>query len=149
MIIEDTRNKAGKHENKHKHWDKTGLKWLRSSLPFGDYWPTPKVAIDTKQDIQEIAGNMCGAAKEKRRFRAECEKARDAGCKLIYLIEDHRYERIEDLYGKKIWIHTGQVIPGDQLALAMLTVQSRYGCEFWFCDPADSGRIIQELLNDG
>ena len=148
MIVEDTRQKAGKHENKHEHWAQTGTAWIRSALPFGDYWPTPRVAIDTKENIQEIAANMCGASKEKTRFRKECTKARDAGCKLVFLIEDKGYSGINDLWGQKIWIHTGQVIPGDQLAKAMLIMQERYGIEFRFCSPEDSGRIIKELLED-
>lgn len=146
LIIEDTRNKKDKHENKHRYWVKTATPWIRASLPFGDYWPTPKVAIDTKQDIQEIAANLCGAGKEKRRFREECKKAQDADCRMIFLIEDKRYDSVEDLYGKKIYIHSGQIIPGDQVALAMRTHEERYGCEFWFCNPEDSGKIIAELL---
>lgn len=148
MIVEDTRQKTGKHENKHEYWDKTGTAWARSGLLFGDYWPTPQVAVDTKENIQEIAANMCGAAKEKARFRKECTKARDAGCKLVFLIEDRSYSNVNDLWGQKIWIHTGQVIPGDQLAKAMLIMQERYGIQFRFCAPEDSGRIIKELLDE-
>lgn len=146
MIIEDTRQKADKHENKHKYWAEVGAGWLRSGLPFGDYWPAPKIAIDTKQDILEVAANMCGAAKEKKRFREECKKAKEAGCKLVFLIEDSRFRTPDDLFGKKIWLHNGQVIPGDQIALAMRIHEERYGCEFWFCCPEESGRVIKELL---
>ena len=52
LIIEDTRNKDGKHQKKHDYWNETGVGWLRSALPFGDYCPAPTVAVDTKQDIQ-------------------------------------------------------------------------------------------------
>ena len=145
-IIEDTRQKTGKHENKHKYWDEIGTPWLRSALPFGDYWAAPRVAIDTKQDIQEVVANMCGAGKEKARFRRECQKAQAAGCKLIILIEDKRYNVPEDLLGTKIYILNGQTIPGDQAYLAMKMHEERYGVEFWFCDPAESGRVIKELL---
>jgi len=149
LIVEDTRQKDGKHENKHRYWDETGTAWIRSALPFGDYWPVPKVAIDTKQDIQEVVANMCGASKEKQRFRKECQKAKAAGCKLIFLIEDKRYAVPEDLIGKQIYILNGQTIPGDQAYLAMRMHEERYGVEFWFCDPAESGRVIKELLDDG
>jgi ribosome-associated protein len=146
MIVEDTRQKADKHENKHDYWNAAGVDWLRSALPFADYWPTPRIAIDTKQDIQEIAMNMCGAGKEKKRFREECKKARDAGCKLVFLIEDSRYSGPEDLIGKKIFIHSGQILPGDQVAMAMRMHEERYGCEFRFCSPEDAGRLIVEIL---
>lgn len=145
-IIEDTRQKASRHETKHKYFDAQCIPLLRCALPFGDYVAAPKIAVDTKQDISEIALNMCSSAKEKTRFRNECVKAKEAGCKLVFLIEDSRYDTVEDLYGKKIFLHNGQLISGDQLATAMHIMQERYGCEFWFCSPQDAGRIIEELL---
>lgn len=147
-LIEDTRQKASKHETKHKYFDSHNIPLLRCALPFGDYAAAPRIAIDTKQDISEIALNMCGSAKEKTRFREECVKAKEAGCKLIFLIEDARYENVQSLYGKQIFIHNGQTISGDQLATAMHVMKERYGCEFWFCDAKESGRIITELLED-
>lgn len=149
LIVEDTRNKTGKHENKHDYWNRTGTEWIRSALPFGDYWKAPRIAVDTKQDIQEITANMCGAAREKKRFREECKKAQAAGCKLVFLIEDKRYHVPEDLLGKRVYILNGQTIPGDQVCMAMRMHEERYGCEFWFCDPAESGRVIEEILKDG
>ena len=148
MIIEDTRNKTGKHENKHAYWNENGVIWARSALLFGDYWPTPKTAVDTKQGVQEIALNLCGAVKEKRRFDAECKLARDAGTKLVFLIEETAYNVPEDLCGRRVWLHNGQTVPGDQIYLAMRMHEERYGCEFWFCDPDESGRVIQEILNN-
>lgn len=145
-IIEDTKQKIGKHETKHKYWNEHGVHFIRSGLPFGDYIPAPKIAVDTKQDISEIGMNMCGAGREKHRFMEECKEAKNCGCKLFFLIEDKRYQCIEDLFGKQIFLHSGQVIPGDQLATAMFTMSFRYGCEFWFCDPKESARIIMELL---
>ena len=150
-IIEDTRQKADKHEKKHQFWADIGVTYMRSALPFGDYAPVPKVAVDTKQDITEIGANMCGNGREKHRFAAECKKAKDLGCKLIFLIEDKRFADINDLYGKQIHLHNGMTIPGDQLATAMHTMSGRYGCQFMFCDPSESGEVIIKLLeaNDG
>lgn len=145
-LIEDTRQKEHKHETKHRYWSSHGINVVRSALPFGDYMAVPKVAIDTKADIKEIAGNMCGNAREKKRFAEECKEARDCGCKLIFLIEDSKYKRIENLYDTTIYLHNGMVIPGEQLATAMFTMQGRYNCEFRFCDPKDAGQKIMELL---
>ena len=145
-IIEDTRQKKDKHALKNEFWASDGVNVIRSGLPFGDYWPVPSVAVDTKQDIAEIAMNLCGSSSETRRVREEVKKARDAGTKLIFLIEDGRYESISDLYGTKVWLHNGRTIPGDQLATSMHIMEKRYGCEFWFCSPDDAGRIIEELL---
>ena len=145
-IIEDSRNKVGKHELKHQCWDNDGVAVIRSALPFGDYIKAPKIAIDTKQDLAEIGNNMCGAVAEKKRFAAECIKAKEAGCKLIFLIEDRNVNTIENLYGKQLYLHNGRLLSGDQLATAMHVMSGRYGCEFMFCDPTDSARIIKELL---
>lgn len=148
-LIEDTRQKKDKHALKNRIWESEGVHVVRCALPFGDYMAVPKVVVDTKQDILEIAGNLCGCASEKRRVREEIKKANDAGCKLIFLIEDKRFHEIDDLYGRKFRLHNGQTIPGDQLAVAMTVMQERYQCEFWFSDPKESARVIRELLEDG
>lgn len=145
-LLEDTRQKADKHKTKHEYFAAEQTDVIRCALPFGDYAPPPKVAIDTKQDASEIAYNMCSSSKEKARFRRECVKAKDAGCHLIFLIEDSRFNEISDLYGTQIFLHNGQIIPGDQLATAMHVMSERYGCEYLFCKPEDAGRIIMDLL---
>lgn len=145
-LLEDTRQKATKHENKHRYFAAESIDVIRCALPFGDYAPPPKVAVDTKQNISEIAYNMCSSSKEKTRFRKECIKAKDAGCKLFFLIEDKNYMQINDLYGTQIQLHNGQVVSGDQLATAMNIMSERYGCEYRFCKPEDAGRIIRQLL---
>ena len=66
----------------------------------------------------------------------------------MFLIEDGRYLNIADLYGEKIQLRSGLTINGDQLALAMDTMAGRYGCEFRFCRPEDTGRIVKEILQN-
>ena len=148
-IIEDSRQQAGKHQTKNDWWQQNGDQVLRSKLPVGDYSLPPKVAVDTKQDIKEIANNMCGNAKEKRRFREECKLARDIGCKLVFIIEDPHFESIDSLYGKKIWMMSKRTIPGDQLATAMHTMSNRYGIQFIFCDPSETAELINKILLKG
>ena len=147
-LIEDTRQQAGKHENKRKAFEEAGAKVIRSKLPFGDYALAPTTAIDTKQDIKEIAQNMCGSAREKSRFREECKLAKDSGCRLIILIEDERLQSSAELIGRKVQLHTGRLIDGTQLARAMAVTSERYGVEFMFCNPKDTGRLIMEMLTE-
>ena len=147
-IVEDTRQQAGKHANKHTAFKEAGAKVIRSKLPFGDYALAPTVAVDTKQDVKEIAMNMCGSAKEKARFREECKLAKDSGCRLIILIEDPRLNSSADLIGRKVQLHTGRLIDGTQLARAMAVTSERYGVEFMFCDPEQTGKMIMELLTN-
>lgn len=91
---------------------------------------------------------MCGSMKEKRRFAEEVKGARDAGCRLVFVVEDGRYTGTGDLYGERIHLHTGQTINGDQLALAMETMTARYGCEFRFCRPEDAGQVVKDILSE-
>ena len=78
-ILVDSRQKKGKHDLKHEQMMSAGINLIRCALPWGDYIAAPRVAVDTKQDILEIAGNLCGCASEKRRVREEIKKANDGG----------------------------------------------------------------------
>ena len=88
FIIEDTGQKVHQHDIKNNDFVNMGISVIRNKLPFGDYALPPKVAVDTKKNMEEIAGNICGARTEHTRFKNECIKARDAGCKLYFLIEN-------------------------------------------------------------
>lgn len=149
VIIEDTRQKADKHALKHASFDADGDIIFRSRLLIGDYALPPKVAVDTKEDITEIAYNMCGSAKEKKRFAKNCYTAKLSETKLVYLIEDGRFDSINAIIGHTIHLHNGMDIPGEQLAKAMYITMSRYGVEFRFCDKKDTANIIKEILKDG
>ena len=148
-IIEDTRQKPNNHVKKHADFtDIFHTRIIRSKLVVGDYALPPKRSIDTKQDISEIAANMCGSSIERKRFTRECKIAKDIGCQLFVLIEDKRFHSIDDLYGRDVWILSKpkRKIQGDQLAVAMLMMSERYGVEFLFCDPDDSAEVIYNLL---
>lgn len=147
IIIEDTRQQKGKHELKHDYFSANDIRLVRCALPFGDYAPVPPVSVDTKKDMDEIAMNICG--KEHKRFINECKAARDAGCKLVILVENrlgittmgevHKWINPRAIYSDKC-------VQGDRLQKAMETISERYDVEFRFCVPEDAGRIIQEIL---
>jgi len=152
VIIEDTRQQKGKHEIKHGYFGKNGVSVLRSKLPFGDYALPPTIAVDTKENMSEIAGNMCGTTKEHIRFREECKKARDAGCKLVILIENtDGIKCVNDVFQ---WENpradfSRTACTGERLARTMLTMSERYGVAFEFCTPSESASRIMEILNNG
>jgi ribosome-associated protein len=147
IIIEDTRQQKGKPELKHDYFSANDIRLVRCALPFGDYAPVPPVSVDTKKDMDEIAMNICG--KEHKRFINECKAAKDAGCKLVILVENrlgitamgevHKWINPRTIYSDKC-------VQGDRLQKAMETISERYGVEFRFCVPEDAGRIIQEIL---
>ena len=87
-IIEDTRQQAGKHKYENKQLEALGAKILRSKLPCGDYALMTKmsVVVDSKKDMQEIVGNICG--RQHERFRRELRLAQENHIRLIVLIEN-------------------------------------------------------------
>lgn len=149
VIQEDTRQKTDKHNLKHKWFESSGVKVIRSKLPFGDYAPVPPVSIDTKENMDEIAGNICG--KEHRRFINECKAARDAGCQLFILVENT--VGIADVTQVHKWvnprvIYSPRCVQGPRLQKAMETISERYGTIFLFCTPEQSGEIITGILSN-
>lgn len=184
ILLEDSRQQVGKHDLKHKWFEEHGIEIRRTKLYAGDYClPTnQKVCIDTKKDIQELVADVC--SKQHERFRAECERAKEVGIKLIVLVEnegeclgykkDIYNEPISDLKQLHSWKNprlfimkkTNKIIGyhkngkpkfqvvqaypnatrGTTLAKACYSMQQKYGVEFLFCKPEESGAKIIELL---
>lgn len=126
------------------------MELLRCKLPFGDYAAPPRISIDTKENMNEIAANICGS--EHRRFIDECKAARDAGCQLVILVENevgicsisqvHTWVNPRSIYSPKC-------VQGPRLQKAMETISERYGTKFMFCRPGESAEKIVEILNYG
>lgn len=147
-LIEDTRQKSGKHEVKHQHFEALNVELIRCKLPFGDYAPVPPISIDTKENMDEIANNICG--KEHKRFINECKFAKAAGCHLYILVENNL--GITDLSQVHTWAnprscYSDKCVQGPRLQKAMETITERYGVTFLFCSPADAAGIIWELIS--
>lgn len=149
VIIEDSRQRKGKHEKKRQYFLDQGHIVVRQQMKWGDYGLYPSVVVDTKQSIIEIAQNLCGNISERTRFAEEMKGAKLAGVKLVFLIEDKRFDAISELYDTKMKLHSGKVVRGEQVATAMSICESRYGCEFHFCSPEEAGHKIIEILEGG
>lgn len=146
-IQEDTRQKNDKHNIKHEAFASMSISLVRCKLPYGDYAPVPPVSVDTKENMDEIANNICG--KEHQRFINECKGAKEAGCKLYILVENEL--GITDLSQVHIWqnpraIYSPKCVQGPRLQKAMETISERYGVTFMFCHPNDSAKIITEII---
>ena len=151
-LIEDSRQQKGKHEQKHKDFADMGVNLLTNILPYGDYAYPPKVSVDTKRNMEEIAQNIGGAASEHQRFKRECIKAKECGGKLIILVENT--DGITCVNDVHKWINPELVyrpraITGERLEKAMKTMSERYGVQFEFCTPEQSAKRIMELLENG
>lgn len=192
LIIEDKGQQADKHILKNSYFDNNYVEVLRAPLPVGDYimatekvldaikrktarkleikkmdfLGTYDVSVDTKKDMQEIIGNVCG--RQHERFRDECILAQNNGIKLYVLIENtdgikciedifkwrnprlERYNKIKYMHERGQWLSVklakAPPTSGQTLAKALLTMQLKYGVEFLFCRPEDAGKRIIELL---
>ena len=147
IIIEDTRQKDGKHQLKHIGFDNLGVDLHRCKLPFGDYALPPEVSVDTKENLEEIAGNLCGSRKERDRFIRECKAAAAAGCQLIVMVETQHEGSLLDL--GEIRIGNGMTVTGMQLHRAMTAVCGRYGVRFVLVRPEDAAKEIMRILEGG
>lgn len=192
LIIEDKGQKEGQHILKNRYFENNEIEVLRAPLPVGDYiiaddkvsdvihrkakrnmevkkmdfLGTYSVAVDTKKDMQEIIGNICG--KSHPRFRDECILAQNNGIRLYVLIENadgvksvedvfkwrnprlERYNRIKYMQSCGKWLNASIPITpptsGKTLAKSILTMHLKYGVEFVFCRPEEAGKKIIELL---
>ena len=142
--------------------DRRGDKLKKADL-VGDI----KIAVDRKNSIDEICGNVCSTTSAHERFRDEVILAQKCGCKFYVLIEDEKVTNLDDLehwqnprekkyfyykalmaQGKKLRMILPKQPPasGKKLAKALRTMETKYGVEFVFCKPEDAAQRIVELL---
>ena len=167
IILEDTRNKPGKHDLKGKYFEENGILIRRTKIYCGDYClpVNQSVCIDSKQNLQEVVGDLI---QQHERFRAEADRAVEAGITLYVLIEEPGMKTLEDVkrwenprlhrYNKIKYMHSigkWQNIPSpkgkppvDNITLykIMYTFAKKHGVVWEFCDPKDAGRRIVEIL---
>ena len=147
IILEDTRNKPEKNAHIRSQLERLGYKVERSKLYCGDYsWATvQKCCIDTKQDLQEVCGNVTS---QHERFRAECERAKEADIRLIILVQEPSIKTIDDVPSWFNWrrLKNPKALSGKQLFKIMLTMSQKYGCEWHFCKRENVGETIVSLL---
>ena len=188
-ILVDTGQQKKKHDLKHECMEKLGAELQIVPLPVGDYvlvsgdvedvlnrkknrgidvkkmdlLGSYKVSVDTKRDIQEAIGNICGPQHD--RFRDEVILAQRNQIKLYILIENtDGVSTLDDLdtwenprKKMKKWVSVADggrkrvpvsqnATKGVALAKAMRTMQEKYGVTFLFCKPEEAGAKILELL---
>lgn len=150
MIIIDTRQQADKHKHKEVVWAQLGVQTVRSKLIVGDYARLDNltVSVDTKKDIVEVAGNICG--KQHDRFRAECEQAKRCNIRLVVLVEEvppagdlGLWQSPKTRSGKP-FTH----VKGAVLKKAMQTMTERYGVEFEFTTKEKAPFRVLEILGE-
>ena len=174
----------------HRMMERNGHKLIALPLPYADYCEVTeemqetidrrgdklkkadlvgdiKIAVDRKNSIDEICGNVCSTTSAHERFRDEVILAQKCGCKFYVLIEDEKVTSLDDLehwqnprekkyfyykalmaQGKKLRMVLPKQPPasGKKLAKALRTMEEKYGVTFLFCKPKDAAERIVELL---
>ena len=171
IIFEDSRQQAGKHTLKNIYFATHDIEVKRTKLYVGDYTlPTNQsICIDTKKDIQELIGDICGKSHE--RFRNELIRAQESNIQLIILTEDNGgycdkkntiYNKpvtsVKDLFqwkNPRLFIMQGKkqkypnATKGATLAKALITMENKYGVSFKFCKKEEIGENIINILRNG
>ena len=151
MLIVDSREKPKAIKTILKQFEARGINYSISKLYIGDYmeYSNPLLVIDRKQSIQELAANC---TRDHARFKAELERAKAVGAKLIILVEQNRYYdrdkwiqvcNIEDLM---LWSSPHTTIRGEKVYRVLRSWCAKYDIEIQFCDKRQTGRKILEII---
>lgn len=157
VIFEDTGQKIGKHENIAQYCRANGIEIIRIKLKVGDYTlPTDqRVCVDTKAGCEELYMDLVS---DTERFRKEYHLAERLGIQLVILVEDpfiHNLDEFENKWTNPLWkmYDRGRIStpprPNTVVRKQIETIQSRHSTRFLFCHPADTGRVLVELLERG
>ena len=144
VLIEDTRNKADKHRNVASYCDKHGIELVRQKLEVGDYaLPDGNVAVDTKENLNEVATNLMNRS-DASRFWREVRRAREMGVRLVILVEHGG--QIKTIRDVPKWKSQYTPVTGRKLIDEMIRCEMAYGVEWQFCDKRSTGKRIMEIL---
>ena len=197
MIIGCDRNQlTGSHkksnEVNHRRMMAMGHEIMPLPLPYGDYIQvTPtiyetikrrgdkikkmdlvndiKIAVDRKNSIDEICGNLCSSQKEHERFREEAITAQKANCRFYVVVENtenikciddirkwsnprlHHYHKVNYMHKLGKWQNVrnkGSKPPCDNIRLmkTMYTMAQKYSIIWVLCSPYESAEIITRIL---
>ena len=149
MVIQvDSREKDRAIKKILAEFDRQGVKHPVSKLLVGDYmnYDNPRLIVDRKQNLSEVCSNVCQG---HERFRRELTRAKENEIRLVVLVEHGKGIRsLEDVIW---WVNPrgGKSMQGEVLYRVMKTQERKYGIRYVFCDKAQTGKRIIELLSGG
>lgn len=152
MIIVDTREKPRAIVKILEHFDAHGAEYRKEKLEYGDYMIEngPKISIDRKQSIAELAKNC---TRESGRFRREMDRAAADGARLVILVEQNRYQdrgewiQVKDISDLMRWSSPHTMVRGEKVYRVLYSWRSKWPIDVIFCDKRSTGRMILEILN--
>ena len=146
-VIIDTREKARAIKQIVKTFDRCGVPHISSKLWVGDYarLDNQTIVVDRKQNLLELAANVC-----EDRFHKEIHRAHEHGVKIVFLVEHG--DPVRDLIDVLFWQNprikeSPKCISGEHLYKSMLSMSERYDVEWQFCEKAETGHRIMEILD--
>ena len=151
IVAVDTREKPKAIQKILKQFDEAGIQHISTKLFIGDYqdYHRPGIVVDRKQSIAELAKN-CTA--DHVRFRAELDRAKSVGAKLVILVEQDRYKdrdkwiHVEDISDLMLWSNPHTTIRGEKVFRVLSSWCSKYDIEVRFCDKRVTGKRILEII---
>lgn len=130
-------------ENKEvlAYFDKIGQKYFVSKVYSGDYmnFCRPKVVIDLKASLLELAGNL---TRQHDRFVREIKRASETNCNFVVLIR----EPLKSIDEVKNWKSPHSKVKGETLYKTMITMANKYGVYWGFCTRTGAGEKILKTI---
>lgn len=161
----DTREHKAERDRIESQFDSIGIEHFRSKLYVGDYMSldNARFCIDRKKDLLELCGNV---TQQHERFKDELIRAKKANIKLVILVEEPNIKSLEDVYfwhnprldetewqiveGHPRLVHKyPKATEGTSLYKSLCAIRDKYGVEFRFCAPTETGYQIYKLLGGG
>lgn len=100
-----------------------------------------KVVIERKMNLDELA--MC-FGRERKRFEAEFERAKENGIRIYLLCEGSSWSRLYNEQAYKIYCKSKY--PAKALIASLLAWQVRYDMVVVLCDVEESPLLIRDIL---
>ena len=146
VLLEDTRNKDGKHENVRRYCLKHGIEIVRQKLNVGDYmFPDGPISIDTKEHLEELGRNLMNRS-DASRFWREVRRAREDSILLVVLCEHGG--NVKSINDVPKWKSKYSQLHGRRLIDEMIRLEMSYGIRWEFCDKRSTGKRIIEILQE-
>ena len=153
-LLIDTREKPKAIQTITKTFDDRGIIYERTKLLVGDYmdFNRPQTIIDRKQSILELAQNC---TRDHVRFKAELERAKKAGARLVILVEQNRFKdgtewrHVEDITDLMRWTNPHTTIRGEKVYRVLASWRAKYNIDIVFCDKRSTGKRIIEIIYGG
>ena len=151
-LLIDTREKPKKITGIVDYFDSLQIPHESTKLLFGDYmdWNRPEIVVDRKHNIAELAKNC---TMDSARFVRELERAKKAGARLVILVEQNRYKTeagewisIQQLSDLIYWSSKNTTIRGEKIFRVLTSWINRYNLSVEFCNKAQTGRKIFEII---